>query len=757
MVKVWHISDVHLSMNDEMKPIKKMNERRWAIGTWTFTGYLEAIQEFAKNNISENDITFITGDITHDMYGKPVYNSLTWLRDTIPGHIVICRGNHDKDWKVGGMKFQTGFSKFHIIGEGEITQLGQFTIGCYSDHSLKTHYVEGYDETYIKFAESIAVKAKTAGAKIPVMISHYPVSAETAEAIGKTGVKAYMSGHIHCTGNEAGSENGLDWGWYNKSAAQTDDKYFKECFFSTGTIDVLRAKHGQPFKEIECLRQHLVPNNDIDRYKDAAAKFFNCSLKSVDRFNKADPFNKNNTVSGFLCREKGLIQGSLFITHVNGIPVTPQTVFGTSKLAYPYVNTNTKEYKDFSKAAYFALTEKWNGMNVLFYKYFDANGVLFITAKSKGTPFLTDSDVGNFLSLTKEVIERGKHNEIRILLHDPKISAISLELCGNKEPHLVKYDFDIDLKPLFMIRDDGEIRLFIKNDTSVHGNSEHTNIAAICEDNQKRDLEVNIRYRQMNGLPHKYEYEHFAVEGKVLYLLDENLNVIDRTLYKIKPEDIEEVHWQTFNSTLQGRVREALLKIKAEGLQVSEETIRSELDMDPKEWDKFSRPIMLYVSKGETNTAKMAVLVGLPGSGKSTLAKKLEENGYIRINQDDMGSRNACKKAAIEALKLHKNIVIDRCNFDKNQRRSWFGIAREFCVTDVKAYVLDVGADVCIQRASTRVDHPTISGADEAIKVINGIKDKFSIPDMDEGFVSVKVYKDDISTDDIVKDVLNDG
>jgi hypothetical protein len=53
----------------------------------------------------------------------------------------------------------------------------------------------------------------------------------------------------------------------------------------------------------------------------------------------------------------------------------------------------------------------------------------------------------------------------------------------------------------------------------------------------------NQRYREANNLTIKYEYNHFIVEGHVLYLMDEEDRIIGRTMYKVKPRDIEEVHW----------------------------------------------------------------------------------------------------------------------------------------------------------------------------------------------------------------------
>lgn len=106
-------------------------------------------------------------------------------------------------------------------------------------------------------------------------------------------------------------------------------------------------------------------------------------------------------------------------------------------------------------------------MNILFYKYQDNKGNHFISAKSKGTPFISNSPFGNFLTnsliaLGYTVKERTNNEDvdgyfdekfiipkvdlfnnppnqfIKKLAQDETIQSMSFELCGKLEPHLVK-------------------------------------------------------------------------------------------------------------------------------------------------------------------------------------------------------------------------------------------------------------------------------------------------------------------------------
>jgi predicted phosphohydrolase/gluconate kinase len=241
-------------MDGNWMPIKPMHERRWAIGVWTYQGYLGKMVDFGTNRIAEEDFVFITGDIVHDMKAPETENSIRWLRQHIHGTIVICRGNHDKFWQPGTMRQKVSdLPNLYILDEGEIITIGPYTIGCFSNHSTKTQDFSFVDGRYLETAIN-TVKQAVFKNTIPVMMSHYPVNLAAAKAIGKAGVKAYMSGHIHCTdANNSPTGDGLNWDWYSQSAAQTDDLNIEGCYYSTGTTDVVLARCKQSFKEIKVL------------------------------------------------------------------------------------------------------------------------------------------------------------------------------------------------------------------------------------------------------------------------------------------------------------------------------------------------------------------------------------------------------------------------------------------------------------------------------------------------------------------------
>lgn len=299
--------------------------------------------------------------------------------------------------------------------------------------------------------------------------------------------------------------------------------------------------------------------------------------------------------------------GSLCIYAVNNEPHF-EIIYGTPKLAYPYKDFEEFEYVlPNSDSVYIA--NKWNGMNLMVFKYHNAKGEVFYSAKSKGIPFIKNGNYGNFLDLSCDALgwTIGETDYVNLeslsYLKDPKAVSITFELCGKKEPHLVNYSFDLDAKPLFITYEGGTIKPIITNDELSLGPLPYVekDIIALCRDLQKVDEEANENYRKENGMTRKYEYNHFIREGRVLYCLDADGFLLNRTMYKIKPHDIEEVHWGRFDEVLEGRVDEVLKKIEERELKCNAATIQDELDMGEKEWGRYGNDIMAYVRKKGIN------------------------------------------------------------------------------------------------------------------------------------------------------------
>jgi predicted kinase len=151
------------------------------------------------------------------------------------------------------------------------------------------------------------------------------------------------------------------------------------------------------------------------------------------------------------------------------------------------------------------------------------------------------------------------------------------------------------------------------------------------------------------------------------------------------------------------------------------------------------------------------MLVGLPGSGKSTFATKLmNEQGsssssssvstssssshyhFVHINQDTLGTRQECEHYCRIALQNGHSPIIDRCNFNVQQRKYFLDIVHHDISLllhnkkkkiPVHCIVFDFHAQICIQRIQQRQNHPTLS-AQDASRVVGYMKNSYQPPIM---------------------------
>lgn len=112
------------------------------------------------------------------------------------------------------------------------------------------------------------------------------------------------------------------------------------------------------------------------------------------------------------------------------------------------------------------------------------------------------------------------------------------------------------------------------------------------------------------------------------------------------------------------------------------------------------------------------LLVGPIGSGKSTYAKALEAKGYVRINQDEQGKEGHLKKFKQTVEAMTSNIVVDRMNFNQDQRSRYWSYAIPYGYK-IKIVEFKTPRNLCHMRALRRENHPTIKKDD--VKIVDKV------------------------------------
>lgn len=117
------------------------------------------------------------------------------------------------------------------------------------------------------------------------------------------------------------------------------------------------------------------------------------------------------------------------------------------------------------------------------------------------------------------------------------------------------------------------------------------------------------------------------------------------------------------------------------------------------------------------SSPKLILLVGPPGSGKSTLAKHYVAEGFTYVNQDAQGKGGHWLEF-MAALASRQNIVVDRMNFNKQQRDKFLNYTINTDYT-TEIHVIHESYETCLTRCDQRKNHETIRTPEDAKKALD--------------------------------------
>ena len=144
---------------------------------------------------------------------------------------------------------------------------------------------------------------------------------------------------------------------------------------------------------------------------------------------------------------------------------------------------------------------------------------------------------------------------------------------------------------------------------------------------------------------------------------------------------------------------------------------------------------------GYAHRPVLLMLCGPQGAGKSFFCSTLlreASTSWVHISQDTIsngkpGKREACEKAAREALKANKSVVIDRMHLTPEQRAYFVAVARE-CHVPAHVLVMHVSTAVLQKRVRERTEHVGGVQGEAGARTAVQSAAKLKLPAYAEGF-----------------------
>jgi hypothetical protein len=265
---------------------------------------------------------------------------------------------------------------------------------------------------------------------------------------------------------------------------------------------------------------------------DQAAEMLGVQPGLVQPFAVADPFHDRLPLEGFLCHKTDHRYGAIMITRVADEPC-PQLIHATPKLRYPFDRDGRFRFPPIARAHVY---EKLDGTNVLAYRYLDAAGVERTTFKLRLHPVLRNGTFGGFLDMWRELLAR--HPEV-VSLPTRNGCGISFELYGGRNPHLIAYDEPLALAVLFGV-DPATARLIAPFQLEL-GSVPAVPLVAELRAGDDPVARFEKLRAELEARNVRISDEQFSGTEGAVWCVTEPSGIV--SLWKCKPESIEEIHW----------------------------------------------------------------------------------------------------------------------------------------------------------------------------------------------------------------------
>ncbi|KAG0706419.1 polynucleotide kinase 3 phosphatase-domain-containing protein [Suillus ampliporus] len=137
---------------------------------------------------------------------------------------------------------------------------------------------------------------------------------------------------------------------------------------------------------------------------------------------------------------------------------------------------------------------------------------------------------------------------------------------------------------------------------------------------------------------------------------------------------------------------------------------------------------------------ELVIFSGFPCLGKSSFFRRhFAPAGYTHINQDTLGSRPKCVKAAEVALKAGTSCVVDNTNRDITTRKHYLDLAKKLKIS-VRCLVFTGSIDLAWHNNLYRAYvHPSIESRRDILPYLAfiGFRENYEEPQLTEGFSEI--------------------
>ncbi|KAL7412832.1 polynucleotide kinase 3 phosphatase-domain-containing protein [Mrakia frigida] len=131
--------------------------------------------------------------------------------------------------------------------------------------------------------------------------------------------------------------------------------------------------------------------------------------------------------------------------------------------------------------------------------------------------------------------------------------------------------------------------------------------------------------------------------------------------------------------------------------------------------------------------SEIVLFVGSPGSGKSHFFRTFfEKEGYARVNQDELGTRQKCLKKVEELVKEGRRVVVDNTNRDALTRSSYIAIANAHSIP-IRCILFTLPPLLSAHQNLYRL-YPSSLGSHVPLIALNSFKSAYEEPKEEEGF-----------------------